>query len=157
MQEIHFKFSLKNLLLGITGAAFLCWAMVIPANDLISYLVLIGCHLAMLIIPLGIVYRAGKQRAFWIGAATLGWGLELVDYLFYDRDLMSMLASEHAQVVLSYFRQYSYQDIHAVMPLIRGSIPVVAALVGGLVGQYFYHSQRRIDAERESGSSEGIT
>ena len=50
----------------------------VPPSGPFSDAVLTLAVVWLLATPIGIVFRKGERRAFWVGAATFGWGYLLV-------------------------------------------------------------------------------
>lgn len=69
----HLRFSTRAMLI-----AFACVAIVLAflarPSEVTAWLATRGYYLAILAGLLGIIYRAGKARAFWIGFTIVGWG-----------------------------------------------------------------------------------
>ncbi len=70
---VGFRFSLMGLLVTVLFVAMVCGAVTVGSIYLIE-LVSVATAVMLLATILGIIYRSGSARAFWIGFAVFGWG-----------------------------------------------------------------------------------
>ena len=67
------RFSLVGLLAAVTFAAAACGALVNP-NEWWTIGVTSATATLLAYAVLAVIYRQGARRAFWVGAAVIGWG-----------------------------------------------------------------------------------
>jgi hypothetical protein len=67
------RFSTRAMLIGFACVAIVLASLARP-TEVTAWLATRGYYLAILAGPLGVIYRAGEARAFWIGFSIIGWG-----------------------------------------------------------------------------------
>jgi len=77
--RLRLRFTLRQLL-GLVALVAVAVPALMHASLWWAAAWLSGCLLVLGIALLGIVYRDGPRRAFWIGFALLGWGYTLTVY-----------------------------------------------------------------------------
>ncbi len=132
------RFSLLTVLL-LTAFAGIASAALIGASPLWVSITYTAAIVSLLVAILGIVYRRGARRAFWIGFLTFGCG-----YLFGSRfwlitesHLISWELLDHVYTAMGSTLVRS--DFLSVG---RSVAIIVSGLMGGLVARWFHWTQQ---------------
>lgn len=144
----RFQFSLASAFIVMT--LFSLAAMALRSGDWLWARVIFSLTLAILLAAiLGIVYRTGVNRAFWLGFAIFGW-----TYLLLAFTPAFRVAEHHlfGKQVHSYLKDYSPEASSGIVIDSSGSRIAVFSfaqiiyslsawlfgLIGGFVGVYFF-------------------
>jgi hypothetical protein len=67
------RFSTRSMLVTVAAACVVLTALALP-TEITAWLASRSYYLAILAAPLGIIFRRGTTRAFWIGFVLFAWG-----------------------------------------------------------------------------------
>lgn len=147
------SFSLKWMLAGVAAVALGCVAMVYasPGVATITRGLVI---LLVLFAPLGVVYRTGGRRAFWLGFAVFGFGYIVVfgGYVRY-RVGSKIYSSPIGDALNSLYYFISGTEAAPDIPIHMNAFAVhmvgnhlfilVLAFLGGILGRVVYATRDR--------------
>ena len=133
------RFSLRTLLVGVTLFAVACATFLATPNYTLSRSVLALAMVVLLVGPIGIAYRKGENRAFWMGAATIGWGYLLATHseVLGLRELMRDAIESVCRPMRPSLSDFNVWQLE---PLGHAYTALLLAFAGGLLAHYFFQT-----------------
>lgn len=139
-------FSLRALLVGVALFAAVLVAFLVPPTAVLPDAILAITSICLLAVPLKILYSHGECRAFWTGAAAMGWGyLILCHSSFLNlQDTMYEVMEFLCQLLR---RPSAPTSVWHLVPLGHSCTAILLSAVGGKLGNHVFRagSTRGVD------------